>query len=248
MVAIAEIEKNEFNLNLPRYIDSQEAEDIQDIDGHLRGGVPLRDVDALASYWKVCPKLRHGLFKDKREGYLDLAVEKSAIKSTIYEHPEFAGFIASMNAHFAAWRDNAAASLRQLQEGCHPKKIVADLSEDLLAHYTGQPLIDKYAVYQHLLDYWAEAMQDDCYLIAADGWKAETYRVIETKEQERQGEGEGLGLRSRSQGAVGRAFLRQGAGGDRWSRGGAWRASTRNLPSWRRSMAARMAPSPNSTR
>ena len=181
MVAIAEIEKNEFNLNLPRYIDSQEAEDIQDIDGHLRGGVPLRDVDALASYWKVCPKLRHGLFKDKREGYLDLAVEKSAIKSTIYEHPEFAGFIASMNAHFAAWRDNAAASLRQLQEGCHPKKIVADLSEDLLAHYTGQPLIDKYAVYQHLLDYWAEAMQDDCYLIAADGWKAETYRVIEIK-------------------------------------------------------------------
>jgi type I restriction enzyme M protein len=181
MVAIAEIEKNEFNLNLPRYIDSQEAEDIQDIEGHLRGGVPLRDVDALGSYWKICPKLRHALFKDKREGYLDLAVDKSAIKTTIYEHPEFAGFIAAMNAHFAAWRDRAAASLRQLREGCHPKQIIADLSEDLLAHYTGQPLIDKYAVYQHLLDYWAEVMQDDCYLIAADGWKAETYRVIEKK-------------------------------------------------------------------
>src|SRR6202034_1947590 len=59
------------------------------------------------------------------------------------------------------------------------KEIIAALSEDLLAHYTDQPLIDKYDVYQHLLDYWAEAMQDDCYLIAADGWKAETNRVTE---------------------------------------------------------------------
>jgi type I restriction enzyme M protein len=48
-----------------------------------------------------------------------------------------------------------------------------------LAHYAGKPLIDKYDVYQHLMDYWAETMQDDCYLIAADGWKAETYRIIE---------------------------------------------------------------------
>ena len=51
--------------------------------------------------------------------------------------------------------------------------------EDLLAHYTGKPLIDPYDIYQHLMDYWAESMQDDCYLIAADGWKAETYRIVE---------------------------------------------------------------------
>ena len=49
----------------------------------------------------------------------------------------------------------------------------------MLAHYAGKPLIDPYDVYQHLMDYWAETMQDDCYLIAADGWKAETYRIIE---------------------------------------------------------------------
>jgi type I restriction enzyme M protein len=57
--------------------------------------------------------------------------------------------------------------------------IIAALSEDLLAHYAGKPLIDRYDVYQHLLDYWAEVMQDDCYFISADGWKAETYRIIE---------------------------------------------------------------------
>ena len=66
-----------------------------------------------------------------------------------------------------------------MQAGCHPKQVIAALSEDLLAHYAGKPLIDPYDVYQHLMDYWAETMQDDCYLIAADGWKAETYRIIE---------------------------------------------------------------------
>jgi len=180
MVAANEIEKNEFNLNLPRYIDSQTPEDLQDIEGHLKGGIPAADIDALQSYWTVCPKLRKTLFKPNRPGYLDLAVEKSAIKSAIYEHPEFADFIASMNAHFATWREKAAKNLRQLKIGAHPKEIIAALSEDLLAHYTGQPLIDKYDVYQHLMDYWAQTMQDDCYAIAADGWRAETSRVIET--------------------------------------------------------------------
>jgi type I restriction enzyme M protein len=65
------------------------------------------------------------------------------------------------------------------ETGCHPKQLIERLSEGLLAHFTGQPLIDPYDIYQHLMDYWAETMQDDAYLIAADGWKAETYRVIE---------------------------------------------------------------------
>ena len=180
MVSVEEMEKNEFNLNLPRYIDSQQAEDLQDIEGHLRGGIPVRDVDALGSYWKVCPKIRDVLFKANRSGYVDLAVEKSAIKFAIYHHPEFAAFIAGMNTHFAAWRDKSAKTLKALRPGCHPKEVVARLSEDLLAHYADKPLIDPYDIYQHLMDYWAQTMQDDCYLIAADGWKAETYRIIQT--------------------------------------------------------------------
>ncbi|MEE8455909.1 MAG: N-6 DNA methylase, partial [Limibaculum sp.] len=169
MVPFAEIEQNEFNLNLPRYIDSQTPEDMQDIEGHLRGGIPAADVDALASYWAVCPQLRQTLFKPNRPGYLDLAVDKAAIKSTIYEHPEFVAFTAGMNAHFADWRQKSAATLRQMDAGCHPKEVIAALSENLLAHYAGKPLIDQYDVYQHLMDYWAETMQDDCYLIAAEG-------------------------------------------------------------------------------
>lgn len=179
MVSFEEIEKNEFNLNLPRYIDSQQAEDLQDIEGHLHGGIPVADVDALQRYWDVCPELRQTLFKENRPGYLDLAVDKTVIKSTIYEHPEFAAFISGMNAHFAVWREGSSSVLRQLQTDSHPKEVIARLSEDLLAHYAGKPLISQYDVYQHLMDYWETTMQDDCYLIADEGWKAKTYRIIE---------------------------------------------------------------------
>ncbi len=186
MVSFAEIEKNDFNLNLPRYIDSTEAEDQQDIEGHLRGGIPTADVEALEPYWSVCPNLKAALFQPNRRGYLDLAVDKSDIKPAIYDHPEFAAFIAMMNGHFAAWRAKASNTLKGLTPGIHPKEVIAALSEDLLVHYTGKPLIDKYDVYQHLMDYWAETMQDDCYLIAADGWKAETTRIIETDKKGRE--------------------------------------------------------------
>lgn len=183
MVSLEEIEKNDFNLNIPRYIDSQQAEDIQDIEGHLKGGIPSRDVDVLDAYWKVCPQLRQALFTANRPGYLDLATPKQAIKSAIYEHPEFVAYIADMNGHFAAWRQRVTQTLKNLQSGCHPKAVIHDLAEDLLAHYAGKPLIDRYAVFQHLMDYWSATMQDDCYLIAADGWKAETSRIVETNKK-----------------------------------------------------------------
>lgn len=179
MVGFDEIERNDFNLNLPRYIDTHRDEDLQDIEGHLRGGIPVADIDALAPYWAICPNLRQTLFTDNRPGYVNLAVEKSAIKSAIYGHPEFAAFIQCMNTVFAEWWARAAARLKSLEPGFHPKQLIVDLSEDLLAHYTGKPLVDKYSVYQHLMDYWSQTMQDDCYLIAADSWKAETYRITE---------------------------------------------------------------------
>lgn len=188
--SLEEIEKNEYNLNLARYIDGRLPEERQNIEGHLRGGIPEADVtapDSLVSrYWAVCPQLERALFKPNRPGYVDPAVDKAAIKSTIHGHPEFTGFIVRMNAHFAAWRDRQAKALKALRPGCKPKQVIAELSENLLEHYRGQPLIDAYAVYQHLMSYWAQTMQDDCYLIAADGWKAQTYRVIETDKKGRQ--------------------------------------------------------------
>jgi type I restriction enzyme M protein len=175
-----EIEKNDFNLNLPRYIDTQEAEDIQDIGGHLHGGIPTRDIDALGDYWEICPDLRAALFKPNRTSYHDLLVEAAQLKPTIHGHPQFAGFIAALEKHFQTWSKSTATSLRKLQLDCLPKEVIRDLSENLLHHAESQLLIDPYAVYQHLTDYWAATMQDDCYLIAADGWVAKTSRILET--------------------------------------------------------------------
>ena len=185
MVGMDEIEGNEFNLNLPRYIDSSTPEDQQDIDAHLNGGIPEADVHALGRYWAVCPDLRSALFIPRRPGYFDLTVEPSAIKSTIHQHPEFQAFTQAMSGHFETWRAQVANRLKQLAPGFHPKELIRELSEHLLAHYehqpTGQALIDPYAVYQHLMDYWAETMQDDAYLISEDGWTVQPYRVLETK-------------------------------------------------------------------
>jgi type I restriction enzyme M protein len=195
MVPLAEIERNEFNLNIPRYIDSQQVEDIQDIAGHLQGGIPVADVEALAKYWAVCPQLKTSLFGKCSlrlrsgntlapiEGYVHLAVPKDGIKTTIFEHPEYVAFSMGMAALFETWRSRSALMLKGLDIGCQPKILIGKLAEDLLEHYVGKDLIDRYDIYQHLLDYWAEVMQDDVYLIAADGWKAETYRVIEANKK-----------------------------------------------------------------
>ena len=93
--------------------------------------------------------------------------------------PEFAAFMAGMESHFDGWRTATAVTLKALQPGFHPKALIASLGESLLAHYADKPLIGSYDVYQHLMDYWAAAMQDDCYLVAADGWRAQTARIIE---------------------------------------------------------------------
>ncbi|EPG66594.1 type I restriction-modification system subunit M [Leptospira wolffii] len=178
MVPLDEIEKNEFNLNLPRYVDSQEEDDLQDINGHLRGGIPVRDIDALSAYWKICPGLRNTLFKENRPGYVDLTVSKSEIENVIFNHTEFKLLVDKMNAHFGAWKEKKLSALKKLKPGFLPTEFISELSEGLLLHYEGQPLIDRYSVYQHLMDYWGDIMQDDCYLISKGGWKAETYRVL----------------------------------------------------------------------
>lgn len=171
--------KNNFNLNIPRYIDTQEEEDLQDIEAHLLGDIPSADIEALEDYWKVCPVLKEELFgSSKRAGYVHLKVSKDDVKQTIYNHPEFTAFIEEMNEVFSEWKTRTTRYLKEMQEGVKPKEVIHHISEDLLATYHNRHLLDKYDVYQHLMNYWNEVMQDDCYLIAAEGWKAEVYRIV----------------------------------------------------------------------
>ena len=173
MVPIDEIAntKNDFNLNLPRYIDSTEPEDLQDIDGHLRGGIPERDLDALEAYWHVLPSVRSFLFESAgRPGYARLKPALTEVKRAILEHPEFSAFQQKIGKVFGDWRKAATPHLTGFGKDCHPKELIETIAEDLLASFRQAPLLDAYDVYQHLMDYWAESMQDDSYLVAADGW------------------------------------------------------------------------------
>jgi type I restriction enzyme M protein len=187
LVSIEEISdpKNDFNLNIPRYIDSQEAEDIQDIEAHILGDIPNSDIDALQEYWTAYPSLRSHLFKDGRKNYSQLTIDHSQLKNEIFSYPEFVHFSQEMDALFADWKTRNTQLLKALTPmvigGIKPKHTIARIAEDVLTTYTGKALMDKYDVYQHLLNYWHDVMQDDCYLIAADGWKAELSIVKQTK-------------------------------------------------------------------
>jgi type I restriction enzyme M protein len=186
MVPLADIEANDYNLNLARYIDSTEPEDLQDIDGHLRGGISDRDVIDLDRYWQVFPSLKSALFIPfNRIGYSALKVSQLEIKQTIYGHPEFEDFQRSVTKLFQKWRVKQTPLLKGLNVGERPKVLISALAEDLLATFQNAPLIDPYDVYQQLMDYWAETMQDDVYLISADGWLggAQVREIFQTKDK-----------------------------------------------------------------
>ncbi len=186
MVPFAEIAdaRNDFNLNLPRYIDSTEPEDLQDINGHLAGGIPERDLDdpdnALAPYWQVLPGVRAALFEPLRPGYVRLTLPLAEVKPAIFGHAEFTAFNAQASARFQHWRQAVTPQLTGFAKDGHPKALIESIAEALLATFKDAPLLDAYDIYQHLMDYWAETMQDDCYLIALEGWVARPARIVET--------------------------------------------------------------------
>jgi type I restriction enzyme M protein len=179
LVPFEEIEKNEYNLNIPRYIDTQETEDKQDLDAHLNGGVPTRDIDELAEYWEVYPNIRAELFKALRENYVALSIPKEEIKNHILNHKDFVEYNEKINLIFETFKKDNLDRLNGINVKTAPKKFIHELSEDLLLKYADKPLMNRYKIFQHLMNYWAETMKDDLYILIEDGWKANTKRILE---------------------------------------------------------------------
>ncbi|MBS1641233.1 MAG: type I restriction-modification system subunit M [Bacteroidetes bacterium] len=179
MVTFAEIEQNEYNLNIPRYIDSQVAEDKQDIKAHLKGGIPEVDINALENYWSIFNQLRQELFKPFSDGYVMLKVSEEEIKNIIYNHPQFNAFASNCQAAYTRWKETTTPLLENINEHTKPKKLIYTIGESILATYAPLQLIDKYNVYQHLLNYWNATMQDDAYIIVSDGWQSGNEIVYE---------------------------------------------------------------------
>jgi type I restriction enzyme M protein len=182
MVTTREIEINEYNLNIPRYIDSSTDEDIQDLYAHLNGGIPNADIVNLKKYWDVFVSLKDELFEASSiDGYSNAKIESHEIKSFILNHNEFKAFRNDVFELYRKW--DHFETLYNLETGFKPKELIYTLSEDLLAKFKDVKLISKYDIYQILMDYWAETMQDDCYMVSFDGWEvgAKVRELIPTK-------------------------------------------------------------------
>ena len=172
MVPLSEIAdpKNDYNLNIPRYIDSSQPEDIQDLHAHVKGGIPNRDLEALQPYWDAFPALRSTLFKPLRDGYSELAVDKADIQATITASVEYAAFVSSTNAIVGRWWNSHEALLQKITRTTRPGDLIAELGDSLLDAFREQPLIDEYGVYEQLMSYWHDVMHDDVALIMGEGW------------------------------------------------------------------------------
>lgn len=176
MVSREEIasEKNNYNLNIPRYIDGSDAEDIHSLDAHLNGGIPDRDIDAMAETWKALPHLRAKLFSPMPGTTKStLAVAREELKDAVQQHDEYRELVLNANGVMNAWQKENVPLMQGFGVGGNPKKLIAALSENMLDAFRPVPLADAYALYQSLMEYWADILQDDFYQIATDGWKAE---------------------------------------------------------------------------
>ena len=172
-VPMEEIEvKNDYNLNIPRYIDSSTPEDLQDIDAHLHGGIPALDVESMGKYWALFPKLKEKLFSVLREGYFKLNIPKEDVRNTVYNDEEFSAYADRIDGAFDAWKDQVDEGLRSIDEDVVVNDYIKELSELLIQAFDGLELVDKHDVYEVLLSYWQDVMGDDVYLVSADGYGA----------------------------------------------------------------------------
>lgn len=172
MVPLAEIidPRNDYNLNIPRYIDSSEPEDLQDLSAHIHGGIPDRDLDALSGFWQAFPQLRGQLFTPDRPGYSDLKLEIGRVQRTILEYPEFREFADAAQGRVAGWFAAHRALLLAIGPDTKANDLIATIGDDLLSRFKPMALLDEYNVYDQLMGYWDEVLHDDVYLLMNEGW------------------------------------------------------------------------------
>ena len=169
-----EIEKNDYNLNIPRYIVPKDTEIKQDIEAHLKGGLPKHDIDQMEDIWAVCPSLKAALFTERKDGRFDLATGKDQVRATVESEASFRKQAETFSDTLKAWASEVRPKMLSVAEGCSPKALIAEWSQLLLDKAKADSsLVDAYGVYDHLMNYWTETMQDDCYMVSNDGWKVE---------------------------------------------------------------------------
>lgn len=172
---ILDEDTNDGNLNIPRYITRIDDTLPQNISAHLNGGIPETDIDSLEKLWAVAPELKHELFAtlDEKHSVYKLAVSSDTIEETIYQN---AAVVSEKEKElvptFTAWKDGVRDILLNVDHETNPKALIREMSGKILATYRDSKLLDQYDVYDCLLNYWNEKLQDDVYAIKVGGYEA----------------------------------------------------------------------------
>lgn len=173
VVSRDEIRKNEYNLNIPRYVDSSEAAESWDIYASMFGGLPLSEIDELKEYWIAFPELRKALFENTSSAYCNLRVE--SIKKAIKEHSDVCSFENKYRDVFSGFDEYLYDELIEKMTALNISKAEAALSANIFERLKDIPLVDKYEAYQLLDDDWTK-IAVDLEIIQTEGFEA-TKRV-----------------------------------------------------------------------
>lgn len=169
-----EIEKNDYNLNIPRYIEARDTEIVQNIEAHLKGGLPKHDIEQLSDYWDALPTLKDELVKYQGNGYYAWAVSREQIDGIINDNEDYQTQQATLKHHCRTdFMEQWQETIYDLAESSEkPKALIERMGQSIRNLFgEGNLLVDEYDAYEQLMNYWAETMQDDVYMIMADGWK-----------------------------------------------------------------------------
>ena len=174
MVSREEIRANDYNLNIPRYVDSSEKAESWDIYASLMGGIPNSEIDELQRYWQAFPSLRESLFMSNGTPYSSLRCED--VKKIIVENEDIKVFKNNFANCFMDFEDLLKERLIQNMESLQAGKEKEEIGNQIFKRLHDIPLIDKYKAYQILDDKWTE-IAIDFDVIGTEG--REAIKVVE---------------------------------------------------------------------
>lgn len=165
-VSREEIRENDYNLNIPRYVDSSEKAENYDIYASMFGGIPKNEVEELAIYWDAFPNLKETLFID--EGGEHLKLKSQEIKTIINNHQDIENFREKYKTAFDGFKETMENRLIDGMETLNIAREKTFLAEEIFTRMEDIPLIDEYKAYQILDDEWQNIRQD-LEIIKTDG-------------------------------------------------------------------------------
>lgn len=169
LVTRDEIRENDYNLNIPRYVDSSETTESWDIYATMFGGIPVKEIDELNKYWDALPGLKETIFSNISTDYAELKADE--LKHTITNHLSVKTFVDSYNQSFAGFDDFLKNELLTNTESVKVNSEEPILSEAIFSRIESIPLIDKYDAYQILDDRW-NVISVDLEIIQTEGFSA----------------------------------------------------------------------------